>query len=66
MDAQGIFCFARRQTEGAAYCLACPYFKLGPMLIFPFPFPPLSVKGSTLSDQVGSFSLVPKIELHAL
>ena len=31
-----------------------------------FPFPSFSVTGRTLSDQEGSFSLVPKIELHAL
>ena len=47
-------------------CFACPYFILGPMLIFPSPFPFLSVTGRTPSDQPGSFSLVPKSELHAL
>ena len=35
-------------------------------VIFPLPFPSLLVTGRTLSDQTGSFSLVPKIELHAL
>ena len=33
------------------------------MLIFPSPFPFLSVTGRALSDQPGSFSLVPKNEL---
>ena len=46
-------------------CLARPYFILGPMLIFPSPFLSLSVTGRTLFDQVVSFSLVPKNELHA-
>ena len=36
------------------------------MLIFPLPFPSLLVTVRTLSDQTGSFSLVPKIEVHAL
>ena len=46
-------------------CLAHPYFIQGPMLIFPSPFPSLSVTGRTLSDQTKTFSLVPKNELHA-
>ena len=46
-------------------CLARPYFIRGLMPIFPLPFPSLSVTGRTLSDQTGSYSLVPKNELHA-
>ena len=37
----------------------------GPMLLFSSPFPSFSVTGRALSDQTGSFSLVPKNELHA-
>ena len=46
-------------------CLARPHFIQGPMLIFPPPFPSLSVTGRALFDQTGSFYLVPKNELHA-
>ena len=46
-------------------CLARPYFILGQMLIFPFPFPSFSVTGRAPSDQVSSFSLVLENELHA-
>ena len=35
------------------------------MLFFPSRFPSLSVTGRTLSDLVGNYSLVPKIELYA-
>ena len=50
--------FGNRQNQ---ICLACPYFIGGTMLIFPSPFPSLLVTGRTLSDQPGSFSLVPKM-----
>ena len=43
---------------------ACPYFIQVPMLLFPSPFPSLSVTGRALSDQTGNISLVPRNELH--
>ena len=46
-------------------CLTRPYFIRGLMPIFPLPFLSLLVTGRTLSDQAGSYCLVPKNELHA-
>ena len=70
MDAQGVegrirstFRLSMGKNE---ICLAHPFFILGLMLIFPSFFPSLSVIGKTLSDQVVSYSLVPKSELYAL
>ena len=96
MDTQGIFCFAHRQTEGAAhftfhFCasvtvsqrlslisrLSICYLTTKVFLLLPIllTLPTLLVQnknkgcvrvtGRTLSDQVGSFFLVPKSELHA-
>ena len=64
--------FYQSQCCSHIYQLICPskplhisYFVQGPMLFFPSPFPSLSVTGRALSDQTGSFSFVPKNELHA-
>ena len=42
------------------------HFIRGLMLHFPSPFPSFLVTGKALSDETGSFSLVPKTELQGL